>query len=284
MSGRRRLRGAAEVVLERRYRRLLAWYPAGYRAANQDEMLAVALAGAELGQRWPGVGEAASLVGGGLRLRARGLIGVLRTDPWGDVLALAGLAGAVLLGTGYTEAAFGHLASGWTGTPEGIPLSLIVLTVGWSLVAGAAILGWRWAAALGAALGAAGEAGHLAWLYRFAPASAADWWQLGLAVFTALATVSLLARPRTGWLAVRWPGLAVMLATAAALAVFPLVEASSTTVVRSPDGAATGSNPLSMAEGLVQAGLVAVLSVTLLVVMARPVWRARRRRKVPPAA
>ena len=62
MSGRRRLRGAAEVVLERRYRRLLAWYPAGYRAANQDEMLAVALAGAELGQRWPGVGEAASLV------------------------------------------------------------------------------------------------------------------------------------------------------------------------------------------------------------------------------
>lgn len=87
MSGRRRLRGAAEVVLERRYRRLLAWYPAGYRAANQDEMLAVALAGAELGQRWPGVGEAASLVGGGLRLRARGLIGVLRTDPWGDVPA-----------------------------------------------------------------------------------------------------------------------------------------------------------------------------------------------------
>jgi hypothetical protein len=37
-------RESADEVLERRYRRLLAWYPAAYRAANEDDMLGVALA------------------------------------------------------------------------------------------------------------------------------------------------------------------------------------------------------------------------------------------------
>ena len=40
-----------EQVLERRYRRLLACYPPGYRAAYGEEMLAVALAAAEPGSR-----------------------------------------------------------------------------------------------------------------------------------------------------------------------------------------------------------------------------------------
>ena len=45
-------RPAAEV-LERRYRRLLATYPADYRAANADDMLGVALARSAAGRRWP---------------------------------------------------------------------------------------------------------------------------------------------------------------------------------------------------------------------------------------
>jgi len=37
-------REPAAEALERRYRRLLAWYPHVYRAANADDMLGVALA------------------------------------------------------------------------------------------------------------------------------------------------------------------------------------------------------------------------------------------------
>jgi hypothetical protein len=57
-----RARPAPEALLERRYRLLLTWYPADYRAANIEEMLGVALARATVGQRWPGAGEAANLV------------------------------------------------------------------------------------------------------------------------------------------------------------------------------------------------------------------------------
>jgi hypothetical protein len=46
MSRRRPDQPEPEVLLERRYRRLLAWYPAVYRAANAEEMIGVALGGA----------------------------------------------------------------------------------------------------------------------------------------------------------------------------------------------------------------------------------------------
>jgi hypothetical protein len=41
--------------LERRYRRLLAWYPTWFRLQNEEEILAVLLACAQDGQRRPGV-------------------------------------------------------------------------------------------------------------------------------------------------------------------------------------------------------------------------------------
>jgi hypothetical protein len=64
-------RRSAGDVLERRYRGLLAWYPAGYRAANAAEMLGVALAAAKPGQRRPGAAESASLIVSGIRWRDR---------------------------------------------------------------------------------------------------------------------------------------------------------------------------------------------------------------------
>jgi hypothetical protein len=62
MIRRLRTRTDPEAALERRYRRLLSWYPPAYRAANAEEMLGVALAGAAPGRRWPSLGESASLV------------------------------------------------------------------------------------------------------------------------------------------------------------------------------------------------------------------------------
>ena len=64
------------AALERSYRRLLAWYPRGFRREHEEEMLAVLLAGARPGQRRPGLAEAVNLIlsGLGARLRSRWVI------------------------------------------------------------------------------------------------------------------------------------------------------------------------------------------------------------------
>ena len=63
-------------ALERGYRRLLAWYPRGFRREHEEELLAVLLAGARPGQRRPGLAEAVNLIlsGLGARLRRRWVI------------------------------------------------------------------------------------------------------------------------------------------------------------------------------------------------------------------
>jgi hypothetical protein len=50
--------------LERRYRRLLAWYPRGFRLEYEQEMLAVLMAGSGGGQRRPRLAEVADLIRG----------------------------------------------------------------------------------------------------------------------------------------------------------------------------------------------------------------------------
>ena len=55
--------------LERAYRRLLAWYPPEFRRENEQEILAVLIAGARHGQRRPGLAESADLIRSGLWLR-----------------------------------------------------------------------------------------------------------------------------------------------------------------------------------------------------------------------
>ena len=57
--------------LERAYRRVLACYPKAFRQESEQEILAVLLAGAQEGQRWPGLAESAALVRGALRMRLR---------------------------------------------------------------------------------------------------------------------------------------------------------------------------------------------------------------------
>jgi hypothetical protein len=57
--------------LERRYRRLLAFYPRRYRRRHEQEILAVLLEGASPGQRRPSLAEAASLVRSGVTMRLR---------------------------------------------------------------------------------------------------------------------------------------------------------------------------------------------------------------------
>lgn len=83
--------------LERRYRMLLACYPAGHRQAHAEEMLGALLAGARPGQRWPGLAESADLIWGALRIRAYGSLRGTEDPGWRDALAVFSVAAPLLM-------------------------------------------------------------------------------------------------------------------------------------------------------------------------------------------
>jgi hypothetical protein len=58
-----------DADLERRYRRLLAFYPAAFRQQHEQEILAVLMAGAEKGQRWPRLAETTDLLRSAIIMR-----------------------------------------------------------------------------------------------------------------------------------------------------------------------------------------------------------------------
>jgi hypothetical protein len=60
-----------ETHLERRYRRLLAWYPKAFRREHEDEMLAVLMACARDGRRRPGPADSADLIRNAIWMRLR---------------------------------------------------------------------------------------------------------------------------------------------------------------------------------------------------------------------
>ena len=83
--------------LERGYRRLLACYPQPFRREQEDEVLAVLMAGAREGQRRPGLAEAADVLKSALRMRLRPAGWGPGKGPWGDGLALFSVAAPLLL-------------------------------------------------------------------------------------------------------------------------------------------------------------------------------------------
>ena len=68
--------------LERRYRRLLAFYPEAFRGEHEEEMLAVLLAGAEEGQRRPSLAEAIDLVRNAILMRMGQMFEKLFVRPY----------------------------------------------------------------------------------------------------------------------------------------------------------------------------------------------------------
>ena len=53
---------SASTHLERRYRRLLAFYPAAFRREHEEEILSVLMDGAAEGQQRPGLAESVNLL------------------------------------------------------------------------------------------------------------------------------------------------------------------------------------------------------------------------------
>jgi hypothetical protein len=83
--------------LERRYRRLLAWYPAEHRRVYGDEMLGVMLAGARAGQRHPGWSETVDVLAAAMWMRTRRLLPGARDARWSDAFAVLGTLAPMLL-------------------------------------------------------------------------------------------------------------------------------------------------------------------------------------------
>jgi hypothetical protein len=83
--------------IERRYRRLLAWYPEEFRLEQGDELLGVLMAGARRDQRWPGLGESADLLRSAVVMRFRRMGSAADGKAWTDALALFSLVAPVVL-------------------------------------------------------------------------------------------------------------------------------------------------------------------------------------------
>jgi hypothetical protein len=186
------------AALERSYRRILACYPRSFRRDNEDEILTVLMATAEDGQRSIGLGEAADLIRGGVRMRmwpAAPRPGSVRTAVR---LMLAGAAAelaflfTVLLTSGTVKAAvMARYPGAWSGAQVhlGIDVATAPVVIGlWLWLAWANGRGQDWARMVsGACLGlmTLGMLGAMSQeAATFAPAdmiAAATEWALGLA-------------------------------------------------------------------------------------------------------
>lgn len=85
------------VALERRYRRLLACFPAQHRQTYGEEIIGVLLAASRPGQRRPGLVDTLDMFGGAARIRLRARFTGPADPGWRNALALTSLIAPVLL-------------------------------------------------------------------------------------------------------------------------------------------------------------------------------------------
>ncbi|MFI7700159.1 hypothetical protein [Nonomuraea sp. NPDC049480] len=130
------------TALERRYRRLLTWYPKDHRARHEEEMLAVLLAASTPGQNRPTGRDAFDLVRGGLAIRLRRVAPPGSRRHWRAAVDLAAiLAPLTLFGGGLFRAA------GYAGRLAfDLALPNLVYALPYGLIVLLAWLGRRWAA------------------------------------------------------------------------------------------------------------------------------------------
>jgi hypothetical protein len=150
--------------LERRYRRLLAWYPRSFRREHGQELLAVLMDCAPDGQRRPGLAASADLIrsGLGMRLRptvprsARTVRAAVRLMYAGAAITALGLIISII-----SVGAFGHGAAGLRllGHTQPLPVAIgmgivgaLVLIALWLWMARANARGQNWARVLSTVL------------------------------------------------------------------------------------------------------------------------------------
>jgi hypothetical protein len=167
--------------LRRRYQRLLFTYPAAYRRAHGEEIIGTLLEAARPDQRLPAPRETASLLLGGLRMRAQQAARQSPTRLWADGLHL-GVLLIVLVNLGHALRML-------------VPLWIALLAVG----ALAVLRGWVRTALIATAAAALAAARPLL------PQVALPWWLPGYGDWSVVAryavpviVLAVLAWPRVG--------------------------------------------------------------------------------------
>jgi hypothetical protein len=147
----------SDVLLERRYRRLLACHPRFFRCDSEDEILAVLMACARPGQRWPGLAECADLLASAIRMRLgpgrsnppRTVTSAIRLMRAGAATEIAGLlialATASSVSSALTRHHAGFLAAHWHVLLLFIELGVPVPAGLWLWLAWANGRGHQWA-------------------------------------------------------------------------------------------------------------------------------------------
>jgi hypothetical protein len=160
--------------LERRYRRLIALYPAAHRSRYQKEMLSTLLDGASANQRAPRIRESIDLVWNAFWWRlGRDGAPPVRDQRWAGAAAIFGVLGALVIAALHVMVPLGRAA--WdqklaeAGMPHD-PISWIPFAQGavWLAVAVVALFGRRRAAAIA---GWAAVLGTAAWALAEYPAN-----------------------------------------------------------------------------------------------------------------
>jgi hypothetical protein len=122
-----------DSALERRYRRLLTWFPAAHRGVYGEEMIGVLLASTPEGRDRPSRQDALNLVGGGLRAR----FGRLRTaggnQQWGDALAVFSVIAPILLFVQLTVAYLSLVRMSFPPPPSGLDSAAATMLAGSAL-------------------------------------------------------------------------------------------------------------------------------------------------------
>jgi hypothetical protein len=253
----------SQEILERRYRRLLACYPPAYRAAYGEEMLAVAMAAAGPGRRWPDPGEAADLIFTGLRRRL-GSVRPASLDPaWRDAGGIAAVIGPIAMAAFAAAPLPG--TDGWRYfTPASF--SGIIVAALWFVVAVAGMLRWRRFALAGSCVLSAGL------IYELARGAARDpyefgalWWKV---VFAALIAGSALLALKSKQRLLSWRAATATAVIAMLLAVLPAIQGQ---LRPGAWGAAsfTEMNSYMQLQTSLHQALPAGLALVLLVVVAR---------------
>jgi len=196
-------------ILERRYQRLLAWYPPRHRAAHGDEMLGVLLAAAPDGQRRPRIAEAANLLWGALLIWLRPRPAEQTASGWSDALAAFSVAAplALLLANRLT------IATDGVGLADRGGVTFVLSSLAFSglgLAVPFVLLGLRRAGGFiccAAALLLAFMAGHAIYSALFTAVAGSSFIAIPLFSYATEAGALLSSPgPRRGWRVPGWPG------------------------------------------------------------------------------